>query len=314
MFEVGTNEHLIRSNLWSTELKEAFEDELFAQRYVRMITDFPDGDTLNIPSIGQAEISDYAESMPVTYTSMDTGNFQFTISEYKASGNFITRQMMQDSYYASELISSFVPKQSRALMKQMETDILKTGPDGQTASDLNAINGASHRFIGNGTNETIALADFARATYSMQMSNVPGRSWVAVVDPSVEYTLKTLANLVTLDSNPRWEGVVREDLSTGTSFAFNIYGWDVYVSQNLQKSVNETIDGKTTTAGVANLFMCVDGDATPIIGAVRQPPIVDSEFNKDYQREEYVTTARYDFALYRPESLTVIITDTDQVD
>lgn len=46
-FSTGSNEHLIRSNLWSSQLKEVLEDELFAMKYVDMISDFPDGDTLN---------------------------------------------------------------------------------------------------------------------------------------------------------------------------------------------------------------------------------------------------------------------------
>jgi hypothetical protein len=51
-FSTNNNEHLIRSNLWSTQIKDVLEEELFATRYVDMITDFPDGDTLNIPSLG----------------------------------------------------------------------------------------------------------------------------------------------------------------------------------------------------------------------------------------------------------------------
>lgn len=313
-FEVGTNQHLIRSNLWSSELKEAFDDDLVAMKYIRMISDFPDGDTINIPSIGQAEVSDYVEGMPVTYTAFDTGNFTFTISTYKQSGTYITRKMMQDSFYTSQLVSSFVPKQHRAIAKQMEVDALKVGPEGQTASSLNTINNGNHRFVGGGTNEVIALKDFAKATYALEQVNLSGRNKIAIVDPSVEYTLKTLANLVALDQNPRWDGVMRDDLVTGTKFSFNVLGWDVYTSVNLKKlSSSETINSVTAAAGVCNLFFIADGDATPFVGLVRQPPIVDSEWNKDYQREEYVTTARYGFSLYRPESLVTIITDTDQV-
>lgn len=36
-FSVANNEHLIRSNLWSSDLKEVFEDELYANRYVDWI-------------------------------------------------------------------------------------------------------------------------------------------------------------------------------------------------------------------------------------------------------------------------------------
>ena len=312
-FNTGANEHLIRSNIWSTQIKEVLLDELFAMKYVDMISDFPDGDTLNIPSIGQAETLDYVEGQAVRYTGMDTGNFTFTIDKYKSSATYITEKMKQDSFYMSRLVSSFVPKQSRAIAKAMEVNVLELGPNAQTAANVNSINGADHRWVGAGTNEVISPQDFAKAKYALQKANVPMTNLVAIVDPSVEYTLSTLANLVSVSNNPRWEGVVRDGMSTGMKFISNVYGFDVYVSQNLRSGLAETIGARTTTVGVANLFFSAAPDVVPFVGSVRQPPKVDSEFNKDLQREEYVTTARYGFKLFRPENMVVVITDTDQV-
>ena len=51
----------------------------------------------------------------------------------------------------------------------------------------------------------------------------------------------------------------------------------------------------------------------PFVGAWRQMPTVESEYNKDRQREEYLTTARYGLKLFRPENLVVVGSDTDQV-
>jgi hypothetical protein len=313
-FSTGNNEHLIRSNLWSNELKDVLEADLMGMRYIKMITDFPDGDTLNIPSIGQAEVLDYSEGQAVKYTAMDTGNFTFTINKYKQSGTFIYEKMKQDSYYAAQLMASFVPKQHRALMAAIENDVLAVGPDGQTASSLNAINGANHRWVGKGTNETIAVKDFALARYALQKANVPLNNLVAIVDPSVEYALATQSNITNLiNPNRNWENVIVNGLSTGIRFAFSIYGFDVYVSQYLKSSIAETIDSVSTTAGVANLFFSASSDVLPFVGLMRQPPKVDSEYNKDFQREEYVTTCRYGFKLYRPENFVCILTDTDQV-
>lgn len=315
-FSTSTTEHLIRSNLWSSRLKEVFLEDLVAMKWIDMVEDFPDGTTINIPSIGQAEVSDYAENRPVTYTAFDTGNFTFTISQYKQTGLYITNKMKQDSFYFEQLSAKFVPNMYRALAKQMEVDALKVGPDGQTASNGNSINGAYHRFVGSGTNEVIALKDFALATYALEMAAAPMTNLVAIVDPTVEYTIKNLANAV-YDANPTWEGVMKNDLITGSKFSFSIFGWDVYTSLNLKKSVNETITGpggsRTSAAGVANLFFSAAPDARPFIGLVREQPHVDSDYNKDYQREEYVSTCRYGFGLWRPEALITIITDTDQV-
>ena len=97
-------------------------------------------------------------------------------------------------------------------------------------------------------------------------------------------------------------------------FVKNVYGFDVYVSNNLADA-NEQIDsaGPTTAAGKANMFFSAASDVTPFIGAWRQMPKVDSEFNKDKQRDEYVVTARYGAKLYRPENLVCVLSDTDQV-
>ena len=314
-WSVDSNSHLIRSNVWSAQIKEVLEDELFAMQWIDWITDFTDGTTLNIPSIGQAEVSNYAEGQAVTYTGMDTGNFTFTISDYKASATYITNMMKQDSFYMDRLVSSFVPKQHRALMKVMEAAVLAVGPDGQTASDNNTINSAEHRIVAGGTSEIMEVEDFAKALYALETSNVPATNLVAIVDPSVEYTLNTLSNITNVSNNPRWEGIVTTGHSTGMRFMNNIFGFDVYVSQNL-KTVNETISGNgggTTASGKANLFFSAAPDVVPFVGSLRQPPKVDSEYNKDLQRDEYVTTSRYGFKLFRPENLVTVLSDTDQV-
>lgn len=214
----------------------------------------------------------------------------------------------------SRLVSSFVPKQSRAIAKAMEVDILNLGYAGQTASNLNNINGAPHRWVAAGTSNVLSPQDFAKARYSLQKANVPMTNLVAIIDPSAEYQLSTLTNLVSLTNNPRWEGIVRDGASTGMKFLFNVYGFDVYVSQNLPNSKTETINARTvTTNGVANYFFSASQDVLPFVGNVRQNPKVDSEYNKDLQREEYVTTCRYGFKLFRPENLVTVLSDASQV-
>lgn len=315
---MSTNtDNLTRSNIWTQELKDTLQADLQAQKYVRMI-DFPDGDTLNIPSIGTFEINDYVEGAPVKYTAMDTGNFTFTINKYKQTGTYITRQAQQDLFYASQLVSSFVPKQMRALAEQMESDVLKVGtPDGtggQTTADLNTINGANHRWVGSGTNETIDVKDFALAANALDMANVPRTNRVAIVHPSVEYKLNTLTNLVNVSNNPMFEGIVTSGFRTGLRFSRSIYGFDVYVSMFLhENTASETINSVTAAAGVNNLFFSAAPDVLPFVGAVRQAPRVDTEFNKDFQRDEFVVTCRYGHKLFRPENLVIVVTDTDQV-
>jgi hypothetical protein len=260
-FSVASNDHLIRSNLWSNQLKEVFDAELLGMKWVDMISDFPDGETINIPSIGQAEVLDYAEGQAVKYTGMDTGNFTFSIDQYKSSATYITNKMKQDSFYMGRLVSSFVPKQNRAIMTSMETKILSVGPDAQTSANTNAINGAAHRWIGQGSNETMSVLDFAKAKYALQKANVPMTNLVAIVDPSVEYAINAISNISNLSDNPRWEGIITSGMASGMRFVKNIYGFDVYVSQFLKvNAASEQIGSPTAAAGVNNLFFSADTD------------------------------------------------------
>ena len=307
----GNSELLIRTEVWSSQLKMVLEDQLMAAGYVNWLSEFPDGTTFTIPSIGQAQVEDYIEDDAITYAPLDTGEFQLTINKYKASGIYITDKAKQDSFYMNQLVSSFVPKQERAIMEQVESDVLGLESE-QTSADLNTINGANHRYCAGGTNEVMEVEDFARARYALKKANVPDTSLVAIVDPSVEYALNTITNLANISNNPHWEGVIAEGIATGMRFVKNVYGFDVYVSNNLADA-NETISGVTTAAGKANMFFSAESDVLPFIGAWRQLPQVESERNKDHQRDEFVISARYGVKLFRPENLVCVLSDTDQV-
>lgn len=304
-------DHLTRSEVWSSQLKDVLEDDLMATKFVDWMTEFPDGDTFTIPSVGQAQHEDYVEDEAINYVPLDTGEFQFAINKYKASGIYITDKAKQDMYYMNQLVSSFVPKQERAIMEAVEGDILGLQSE-QTGSDLNAINGANHRFVAGGTNEIIEVQDFARARYALKKANVPDEQLIAIVDPSVEYALNTLTNLTNVSNNPRWEGIIDTGIAKGMQFVKNVYGFDVFVSNNLADA-NETIDSVTTSAGKANMFFSAASDVLPFKGAWRQMPQVESERNKDRQRDEFVVTARYGVKLFRPENLVCVLSDTDQV-
>jgi len=314
-FMDANTQFLTRTSLWSRQIKELLLDELNAMKFVRIIQDFPDGFTINIPSIGEAETADFTEGQAIKYNAMDTGNFQFSFDQYKYSANAISEKFKRDSYYSADVIAAFVPRQHRALMEAVETRILAQANNGQTASNVNAINGADHRWVGSGASSAITFQDFARAHYALTKANVPLVNLVAIVDPSVAFTLQTQTNAVNLLSPmPMWEGVIKEGAVTGFKFRFNIYGFDLYVSNYLPSIASETISSVSVTNGVANYFFsAAPGDTLPWIGGFRQMPTVYSEFNKDLQQEEYLTIAEYGFKLYRPENMITILTNTSVV-
>lgn len=310
-FTTLTNDHLIRAQLWSSQIKELLLDDLQAMKFVRVISDFPDGTLINIPSIGEAEVNDFSEGQAVKYNKLDTGNFQFQFDKYQYSALSISSKFKRDSFYSSEVLSAFVPREHRALMEAVETRILSRPNAGQTASSLNTINGGDHRWVASGTNNTLAFKDFVRAQYALTKAQVPLRNLVAIVDPSVAASLQLQTNLVNLLSPvPQWQEVLTSGLVTGYTFKFNIYGFDVYISNYLPDGISETIDSRSVTNGVTNLFFsAAGGDTMPIVGGFRQMPTVFSEFNKDTQEEEYVTFAEYGFKLYRPENMVVVLSD-----
>lgn len=315
---------LIRSELYSAQLKEILEDELMAQGYVDWLTEFPDGTTFTVPSVGQATTQTVAEDQAIKYSALDTGEFQFTITEYLGSAHYVTKKNLQDSFYMQRVMSQFAAKESRAIMEVLEADILKSpGPTAsqtgtsQTASSANQVNGYDHRYIGTGSGDTMDPADFAYAKLALKKANVPLNNLVAIVDPTVGYQLETLTGLSDVTYNPRWEGIIGTGLTTGMRFIRNVYGFDVYESNYLAAGLGETIThsgaSNSVTNGVQNLFFSADSTVLPIMGAWRQMPEVDAEFNKDFQREEYVTTARWGLKLFRPENMVCVLTDSTAV-
>lgn len=320
----GNMELLTRQEIWSDMLKETLLDQsLMGQKYVDWI-DFPDGETLTIPSFGELDAYDYTENTPVQYQALDTGEFQFSITEYKGSGTYITKKARQDSKYAARIEAQFVPMETRAIMKQLERDIFKEGqprtgnPAGyQTAGGDNAINGYRHRWVGSDTvnsQRVLSVEDFALAGLSLRQANVPETNLVAVVPPAQATVLETHPNFINFSNNHQWEGVVKTGLVTGMRFVKNIYGFDVYTSNYLpycgadQSGASETIDSVASGANAKTaLFFSATAGLMPYIGAWRQMPEVDAEYNKDYQREEYVTTARYGVKIQRPENLVSVL-------
>ena len=306
---------LTRTEVWSTELKEILRDEMMAQRYVRMLEGFPDGNTFHIPSIGQAQVDNYAEDTSVEYRPLDTGEFTFTVDKYLSSATYMTKKAEQDTFYASELMSRFVPEQDRAIMAHFETTTMAAPEAGLADNDQSLVDGGIHRFSG-GNAGKIEVEDFAYARMKLKMANVPDQAMVAIVDPSVEFTINTLSDLAAVTNNPKFEGIVSSGIATGMRFVANVYGFDVYTSNYLADATdtalkerdNTTTNDFSTTNGKVNLFFSANATVNPFVGAWRQQPEVDYEYNKDFQRHEFVTTARYGVKLYRPENMVRVVT------
>ena len=215
---------------------------------------------------------------------------------------------------ADRMWATRVKESMYAFGKRMEGDLYAAANSTQTPADPNNINGQPHR---------IALAtgftaqNFVDAVADMKLSydkaNVPESGRILIVDAGVENVLNKLATgAVLVSDSPRFEGLLETGFAKSHRFVRNIHGFDIFVSNLLPVSTAaETVSGVATTSGsVVNIAMCVaDEDCKPMMGVIRQRPTPEYQRNQDEKRDEWSATARWGFALYRPESLICLITD-----
>lgn len=309
----GNSGSVIRSELWQAQLEEILHEHLTGTPFVRQV-DFPDGSAFTMPSMGTALVRDLPEGTEITFDAIDTGEVTITMNDPVVAANSISRILMEDSMWSSELMSAVPVEQAAAIMERFETDVLALA-NSQFAgtSNANQINGIDHRRVASGTNEVMQPSDFAYVGYALKKAKIPNQSLLGIVDPSVAYTIETSTNLVNVSNNPRWEGIIESGISNNMRFVKNIYGIDIFES-NLLPTANETINSLTTTAGKANMFMSVARESLlPFVLAWRRRPVLETDAPLKTQEQQVVTTARWGTGLVRDENLVVILSDTDQV-
>jgi len=307
--DTSNNSQLIRTNVWANEVKDVLQEELMLDSHVRWITEFPDGDTLNIPTLSEMTVRNYSEGAQVTLDDPTTGNFTLTIDKYYQSGFKIPEKFRHDSFYVSVAESNFVQKLTRALLEQKESDIANLQSD-QTSANPNTINGIDHRYVGTGTTRVIALADIQKAKLALDKAKVMRGNRRAFVDPEVTYQLQTISNVIQQDvygSNAH----LREGMN-GTAYVGRFAGFDLFESLFLDNSLTDAITATapsagalTATGGVANMFLGEEA----FIGAMRAMPDMDAWYDNNTRSDVYHVTMRYGIKLYRPESLVIVITD-----
>lgn len=291
--------YLIRDDVWSKQIRELLEEELFAQTLVDFVSDFPDGDELHIPTFSNLAARNYAENQDIIYDDMSTGEFTLTIDKYYQLGVAITDKLKQDSFYVSEIQSKFPMHVVRGLMERLENDVFLLHKK-QTSNDANTINGQAHRFVATGTSNVITLKDIAQAKLSFDKANVPKNGRIAVIDPTVSYQLVQIDNVIRQDVyGPNSN--LKEGFG-GTKFIGTYLGFDFFESNMLDEAT--ALDHETGGSLKANMFLGTEA----LKGAVRQTPSIEFFRNVNKKRDEYSATMRHGLGLYRPESLVTILT------
>lgn len=318
--------HLKRNEVFTNQIKEMFEDQVFAQGMVRMINDFGDGDNYKISSIGELQIDQMSESVSLPERRPDTGQFVFNINEFVGVKVPFTDRFLEDDFLAPAAVSSLPRKMKRAFDEYYETQVLKLHQV-QTNDDFNIINTGRHRITATGqlstggaaTDKLISVQDLAYARYALQKAKAPLSGLVAIVDPSFEFNTNITSTITDISFNPRWEGIIETGIGAGDAVRFirNIYGWDIFVSDYLdtatatETSVLGYEDQATGGVGVGDkfnlLFTMADEDAKPFIGAWRRTPGIKSWRDEDVETEYHQLSARFGLNLYRPESLITLV-------
>jgi hypothetical protein len=319
MDSVWGSTHLQRNEVFTSQIKEMFEDQVFAQSWVRQINDFGDGENYRISSIGDLTIDQMSESVALPERRPDTGQFVFNINEFVGVKVPYTDKFLEDDFLAPAAVSSTPRKMKRALDEYYETQTLKLHRV-QTANDANSINGASHRIVASGTSVTLTQNDFAYARYALQKAKAPLRGLIAIVDPSVEFNTNINATLNANTDGPRWQGADGMPVAgDGHTFLNTVAGFDVYVSDYLDTATAAEaaiLDYDGTATGISvgqkfNMFFTIaEDDAKPFIGAWRRSPSIKSWRDEDIETEYHQLSARFGLNLYRPESLVVIASST----
>ena len=139
-------------------------------------------------------VYDYTENDQIVFDGMNTTRSPLTVTSYKADGFYITDKAKQDAHQAEAFFQENVHKSGIAMATDMETACLATA-NSQTLSDLNAVNGAAHRFKGAGTGGALTIDDIMYVKYSFDKAFVPTENRVLIVTPEMEYELNKLLNI-----------------------------------------------------------------------------------------------------------------------
>ena len=313
----------IESQQYSQFILDNLHDYLLPEGMYRDVTDFGSGTTLNIKTVGTVTLQDAAEDTPLNFTNIDTGNITLSITDYIGDAWKVTDDLREDGSQVDTLMAMRAMESTRALGENHEGRFLSVANAGQTAANVNLVNGRPHRWVAGGAGaatRNVVLADFVSMKLAFDKANAPASGRIAIVDPIVEATLNSLISQTSVVNNtPQFQGVLNEGFARDHRFVRNIMGWDIYTSNFLPSlTATEAINGAAydlanDTAEVgdkANIFMCVaDDSCKPVMHAWRRAPQTEGWRDQEERADKYQVTSRFGFGVQRADTLGVLLTD-----
>lgn len=312
----SNTQSFIEAEQYSSFILTNLHDGMLPETFYRNVSDFGSGTTLNIKTVGTRTIQEVSEDVPLNYTAIDSGNVTLQITDYVGDAWYVTDVLRQDGAQIEQLMGLSSQESTRAIQENVETRFLEVANEAQTNANANLINGFAHRIssavVTSGSENTLALEDLIKMKLAFDKAQVPYAGRVGILDPVCSSTLDNKVT-VTHDVTAFGQKILESGFDRDHQFLMNLYGWNLITSNRLQKG--DFSDGTTAVTGaVANVFMSIlDDNTKPIMMAWRQMPKVEGERNKDRQRDEFVTTARWGIGAQRVDTLGIYITSATKV-
>lgn len=317
-----TNSVAIREKIYNAALRSQLEPYLLAQQFVDVVNGFTDGEVFTDIEIGNATVRDYEEGNDIVFEGLDMKDREFRINRYKQSGHYITEKFAQDSFVSAKIASVVPAKEARAIAAHIEQDIFGLQSQLQVAGNANKIEGCPHRWFSGydkaaatTVSGSLTLSDFAMAATALHKCGYFG-PMVAIIPAYQEFAITQNPSFKgALNHQPAYEKVFMDGAITGSRFAFNIFGFDVYVS-NFTPVVSETLadlNGASkagTDVGVA-LFFANIPDYRPWRMAWRMMPKFEGTWNMYKRREEFVTVCRYGLGKGETSNFCAVLVSQD---
>lgn len=299
----------IEAEQYSDFILMSMDDGLLPESFYRNVADFMKGDTLHIKTIGEVTLQEAEENVALVFNPIESGEITMTINEYIGDAWYVTDDLREDGTQIEQLMAARGMESTRAMQERFETDFLATAasPFIANGGDPVNVNGFAHFIVSRETNDIFSIDYLVELRLAADKANVPVAGRIFICDPVVEATLN-LSVSITNDVTPFAEDILRNGLASGQRFISNWFGWDIMTSNRLPRgSAN---DGTNTIAdAVFNIGMCILDDQTkPLMGVWRRLPKVTGWRNDERRRDQFQTTARYDFGIQRLDTLFCVAT------
>ena len=309
----GNTSAFIHAQQYSAFISANLPTHVLPEQFYRNVTDFGEGTTLNIKSVGAVTLQELSEENAIEYRDIESGTIPLVISNFKGAGWAISDKLREDGSQIAQLESMHAQDAVRQIAAAFETDYLAALYAAQSNGAGNAVNGFDHRITGSGTAERIALADLIALQVAFDKANVPVAGRIGIVDPVTAAQLNSLATAtIGLDRNPQFQMQLERGFQGDHRFIMNLFGFDIYVSNLLPDVALGQGDGSTTlsTAGKANIFMSIlDDGHKPGMCAWRRMPKTEGDRDMDNEKDKFKISARYGCGVQRVDTLGVILTN-----